>query len=273
MSTPSALLTPDFNQAAADFDRFLPQIHPVTLALLDHLPMPAPGATVLDVACGTGEPGLTLARRAPQVRLLGVDSADAMITIARAKADREQLTNTHFEVMPFETLAVADASVDSVISRFGLMMFGDVPTSARELGRVLRVGGNFSLAVWDDMTKNTLVHSLVQALRDYLPKDSALPTDRLTEWAAEGLRTRLLQEAGLREVQSEMFSWQYNFDSFEHAYSLVSLPGMFGRQLAALPPEAPQKIKRAVQNSLAAYQKDSGGYVIPHACRLIWGQR
>jgi hypothetical protein len=40
-----------------------------------------------------------------------------------------------------------------------------------------------------------------------------------------------------------------------------------------LPPEAPQKIKLDLQTSLAAYRQIGGGYVIPHACRLIWGQR
>lgn len=49
---------PDFNRMAGGFDRFLSLIHPVTLALLDHLPAPPVGATVLDVACGTGEPGV-----------------------------------------------------------------------------------------------------------------------------------------------------------------------------------------------------------------------
>jgi ubiquinone/menaquinone biosynthesis C-methylase UbiE len=92
MSTPSTLPMPDFNQMANSFDRYLPQIHPVALALLDHLPAPDPGATVLDVACGTGEPGLTLARRSPEVRVLGVDSASAMIEVAQGKAARRSPT-------------------------------------------------------------------------------------------------------------------------------------------------------------------------------------
>ena len=48
-------------------------MHPVTLALLDHLPAPAAGASVLDVAYGTGEPVLTLLRRWPNLELLRPD--------------------------------------------------------------------------------------------------------------------------------------------------------------------------------------------------------
>lgn len=102
------------------------------------------------MACGTGEPSLTLARRAPTVRILGVDRAEAMIPLASLKAARESLANARFELMSSERLALPDASMDAAISRFGLMMFGDVPASARELARVLRGGGSFSLAVWDE---------------------------------------------------------------------------------------------------------------------------
>ncbi len=263
---------PDFNRMAASFDRFLPQIHPVTLALLDHLPAPATGATVLDVACGTGEPGLTLARRWPGVRVLGVDSASAMIEVAQGKVARESLGNVCFEVMSSDSLALADESVDAVISRFGLMMFGDVRGSARELARVLRRGGHFSLAVWDDMTRNTLVYSLTMVMRDHLPKGHESPLNRLNEWAGEELRARLLEDAGVGTVRSEMFSWMYEFESFEGPWDLVSRMGMMTGQ-AALPPEAQQQIKLELLESLSAYREPAGGYRIPHACRLFWGQR
>lgn len=272
MSTPSALPMPDFNRMAASFDRYLPQVHPVTLALLDRLPAPAPDTTVLDVACGTGEPGLTLLRRSPEIRLLGVDSAAAMIEVARGKATRESLSNARFEVMSSDSLAIADESVDAVISRFGLMMFGDVRGSARELARVLRKGGPFSLAVWDDITKNTLVYSLTLVLRAHLPEGHESPLNRLSEWAAEGLRARLLEEAGLGTVRSEMFGWNYEFESFEEPWDLVNRMGTITGQ-AALPPEAQPQIRLEVEASLSEYRLPSGGYRIPHACRLFWGQR
>jgi 2-polyprenyl-3-methyl-5-hydroxy-6-metoxy-1,4-benzoquinol methylase len=78
---------PDYNELAVIFDRFLPLLAPVADAILDHLPALPAGARVLDVACGTGEPALTLARRPPDVQLLGVDAAGGMIEVARAKAE------------------------------------------------------------------------------------------------------------------------------------------------------------------------------------------
>ena len=263
---------PDFNRMAGGFDRFLSLIHPVTLALLDHLPAPPVGATVLDVACGTGEPGLTLARRSPEISVLGVDSAPTMIEVARSKVAAESLANARLEVMSSESLGLPDESVDAVISRFGLLMFGDVQASVREVARVLRKGGHVSLAVWDDMTKNTLVYSLMGVLRDHLPKGHESPLARLNELAVEGVRARLLEEAGVGVVRSEMFRWEYEFDDFEGPWALLDRMGMTSGQ-GQLPPEAREPIKLQLAAALTAYRLPSGGYRIPHACRLFWGQR
>ncbi|HEX8678714.1 MAG TPA: methyltransferase domain-containing protein [Chthoniobacterales bacterium] len=69
--------------------------------------------------------------------------------------------------MSAETLTCAAGSMDAVVSRFGLLMFGDVAASGRELARVLRSGGRFSVAVWHDMNKNTLVKTVIAALRPH----------------------------------------------------------------------------------------------------------
>lgn len=263
-------LTFDFSALAARFDRFLPQIEPVGLAVIDHVQLEA-GATVLDVACGTGEPGLTLARRAPGVNVVGVDQAEAMIGVARAKAAQAKLENARFEVMAMDALSLADASVDVVISRFGLLMFGDVAASARELARVLRRGGSFSVAVWDDPAENTLMGSLVAILRAHLPPDHRSPLEPLAAWAGEHRRTRLLEELGL-SVDTAMFRWSYRFESFDEPWEMVSGMGKLTGQ-ADLSPEIQAEVRQKLMDSLAPYRTSEGRYVIPHACRLLWGTR
>lgn len=263
---------PDFNKMASRFDDYLPQIRPVGLAVLDRLGALPGGATVLDVACGTGEPGLTLLRRMPGIHLLGVDSAPAAIDVARAKAAREALENVRFDVMSSDALALPDESVDAVISRFGLLMFGDVRASAREVSRVLRRGGSFSFAVWDDMTRNTLVHAMVRAVRARLPREHESLLDRLKELSAEGFRARLLEEAGIGAVSTEMFTWEYVFDDFDGPWDLLSRMGaMTGQSL--LSAEAEREVKAELVESLSPYRQGSGGYRIPHTCRLFWGER
>lgn len=269
MNRDPAAELPDYNALAAVFDRFLPLVTPVTDAILEHLgPLPA-NARVLDVACGTGEPGLTLARRSPDVQLLGVDAAAGMLEVAKAKAAREQLANVRFEVMGAETLACADGSMDAVLSRFGLLMFGDVAASARELARVLRDCGRFSVAVWHDMNKNTLVDTVITALRPHFSADHFLAFDRLTETDVSARLT----EAGFAEFDSAPFSWSYNFPSWEALWEFASGPGLFGPKFAAVGDTVKEQVRVKLMGDFGAYRQDDGSYLIPHTCRVWWGRR
>ncbi len=265
----NAAALPDYNNLATVFDRSLPLIEPVGSAVVAHIPARPEGANVLDIACGTGEPGLSLARRSPGIQLLGVDAALGMVEIARAKATRENLTNVRFEVMTAENLACADSSMDAVISRFGLLMFGDVEASARQLARVLRVGGHFSVAVWDNASTNTLFSSVVAALRPLVPTELIAPFDSFQLIEAG----RHLHGAGLTDAQSEFFSWHYDFHSLEAWWEFVSAPGLFSRQFAVLGEGEKEQVRAAVAAAMAAYRQDNGSYRIPHTCRLWWGQR
>ncbi len=259
----------DYDGLAAVFDRFLPLIEPVGSAVLAHLPELPAGARVLDVACGTGEPGLSLARRSPGIHLLGVDAALGMIEVARAKAKRDNLANARFEVMTAETLSLADASQDAVLSRFGLLMFGDVTASAHQLARVLREGGHFSVAVWDSASVNTLVNSTVAALRPLVAAELLGPFDSFSL----GDAGKQLLEAGLTRTKSGLFSWNYQFPSPEALWEFISGPGIFGRQFASLGEGEKEQVRLEVGASLAAYKGEDGSYRIPHTCRLWWGQR
>jgi ubiquinone/menaquinone biosynthesis C-methylase UbiE len=262
----------DFDQLATDFDRFLPQIHPVTLALLDRLPPPAAGAKLLDVACGTGEPGLTLLRLWPNLQLLGVDQSDAMIAVARNKAAREALHNARFVVMNCEALTLPDASVDAAVSRFGVLMFGDVPASSRELSRVLLPGGHFSIAVWDELAGNTLINVASEVMRAHLPRNYRSPLEPLEVWAGEERRPRALRDAGFAVVRTEPFAWSYRFASFEEVWDPVNrLASITGQ--AQLPPETHARVKEELAAALLEYRQPEGTYIVPQTCRLLWGQR
>lgn len=266
---PSPAGLPDYDRLASAFDRWLPLIEPVGLAVLDHLPALSDNARVLDVACGTGEPGLTLARRSPGVHLLGVDAAAGMIEVARAKAAHAGFANVRFEVMAAENLSCAEGSMDALVSRFGLLMFGDVATGARELARVLRVGGHFSLAVWDDPATNILAGTVLNTLRPYVSAEAVAFFDRLGEIGA-GER---LREAGITDARSEAFRWNYGFESEDVLWQFIAGPGMFTAYFARLGEADTVRMRSEIVAALLPYQQADGRYQIPHTCRLWWGEK
>jgi SAM-dependent methyltransferase len=105
-----------------------------------------PGARVLDIACGTGNTALPLARRGCIVT--GVDIATNLLEQARARASAENLAIT-FDEGDAEALPYADASFDAVTTMFGAMFAPRPELVARECARVLRPGGLLAMGNWN----------------------------------------------------------------------------------------------------------------------------
>ena len=105
----------------------------------------APGSRVLDVATGTGNLALPIARYGSVVT--GVDIAPNLLQQARARAAAEGLTLA-FDEGDAEALPYADGSFDVVVSMFGAMFAPRPENVAAEIARVLRPGGTLALANW-----------------------------------------------------------------------------------------------------------------------------
>jgi SAM-dependent methyltransferase len=104
-----------------------------------------PRARVLDIACGTGNATIALARRGAVVT--GLDITPHLLEEARARAVREGL-RIRFDEGFAETLPYPDGSFDVLVSMFGIM-FSPLPaTAVSEMARVLRPGGRLALANW-----------------------------------------------------------------------------------------------------------------------------
>jgi demethylmenaquinone methyltransferase/2-methoxy-6-polyprenyl-1,4-benzoquinol methylase len=101
-----------------------------------------PGSHVLDVATGTGDLALELARRvAPGGGVVGSDFAPAMLARARAKAGQAAGLRPRFELGDALALPYGDASFDAATAAFGVRNFQDLGAGLAEMARVVRPGG------------------------------------------------------------------------------------------------------------------------------------
>src|SRR4051794_27766210 len=123
------------------------QLGPVGTAIIDRLDI-RDDQQHLDIASGTGEPGLTVAQHAPHGRVVLTDLSAEMLDIAARRARAQGITNVDTKVCGADDLPFTDAAFDSVSVRFGYMFFPDMAAATAEFARVLRPGGRLGSSVW-----------------------------------------------------------------------------------------------------------------------------
>ena len=109
----------------------------------------APGAAVLDAACGSGASALPAARAVgPGGSVVGADLSTALVELARTKATRAGLTNVTFRIADMREVGYPDDAFDAVVCVFGIFFVDDMPALARELWRMVRPGGVLAVTTW-----------------------------------------------------------------------------------------------------------------------------
>jgi len=103
----------------------------------------APGGRALDVACGTGDLALALARRVgPAGEIVGIDFSPGMLDEARRKAAMlDGALGITYEQGDAMSLPHLDDAFDAATVGFGARNFADLGRGLAEMARVVRPGG------------------------------------------------------------------------------------------------------------------------------------
>lgn len=168
---------------------------------------------ILDVATGTGDLALAMARRMRGVQVLGVDLSENMLAEARRKATACGLDErVVLSLGDAERLEVADASVDVVTVAFGVRNFGDLGAGLREIARVLKPGGKVVILEFST-PRNPLFrrvyglysHRLLPAIGGMISKDRKayeyLPAS-VDEFPAPECFMAMMREAGFKDCRA-----------------------------------------------------------------------
>jgi demethylmenaquinone methyltransferase/2-methoxy-6-polyprenyl-1,4-benzoquinol methylase len=101
---------------------------------------------VLDLATGTGDLAIDIARMHPGAQVIGLDPSPRMLAVAQAKLARRGLTDRVTLVRgDAQALPYASCEMDAATIAFGIRNVPDRPAALREMARVVRPGGRVAV--------------------------------------------------------------------------------------------------------------------------------
>lgn len=247
-------------------DRLFESVRPVSDWIVDEVD-PRPGDTILELTAGPGETGFLAAQRVgPEGRLISTDLSPGMVAAATRGAHNRALSNVECRVMDAQAIDLPDASVDGVLSRFGVMLVPEPRRVLAEARRVLRAGRRFAYAVWGPPERNPWLTSLVAALLQTGHAPPMAPDSDSSPFSLSDPATHraFLHDTGFTQVRVEEITGTMQFVDTDDYYSLQSsVGGPIAPFVASLTDSQHEAIKESLRPILEPF-RERGDYQIPY---------
>jgi ubiquinone/menaquinone biosynthesis C-methylase UbiE len=217
-------------------------------ATVSRLPLTA-GRTVLDLCCGAGASAIPAARVAgPEGCVLGIDVAEPLLEIARARAVREGLTNIEFRYGDATRTALPDGSFDAVICVFGVFFAPDMAGFVAEMWRLVRPGGVLAITTWGPGLFEPASTAFWESVRDIEPSlfKAFNPWDEITTEAA---LADLLTRGGVKHSAVMAAPGWHHLDHPDRFWDIVLGSG-YRATIDALSQEQHDLVRRRVLSEL-----------------------
>ena len=209
---------------------------------------------VLDVGCGTGATTLAVARRLGATgQCVGVDISEPMLDAARARAERERISATFIradaESHPFEP-----SSFDAVMSRFGVMFFGDSVRAFANLRRAVRSGAALRVVAWRSAEENPFMTTAERAAAPLMPNLPPRVPDAPGQFAFANARRvhDILAESGWAEIDMQPVDVECTLPESELAWHATRF-GPLGRVLHEADDRTRARVVDAVRAAFEPY--------------------
>ena len=178
---------------------------------------------VLDVASGTGEPGLTIASMLTSGKVISTDLAEGMLEVARENAAKQGIMNFETLVADVSELPFEDNTFDAISCRFGYMFFPDMLLATREMVRVLKPGGRITTSVWDVPEKNFWVTAIMGTIHKNMELPQSSPgAPGMFRCSENGLIAHLFSQAGLKNIVETEVSSKLNTGTTEVYWEMMT---------------------------------------------------
>jgi len=143
-------------------------LSPVIGPLVDFA-APRHGSTAIDVGCGCGATTLEVARAiGPSGRVIGIDISEPMLALAGERL--REFSQASCQLGDAASLPLQGIGAELIVSRFGVMFFGDPVAAFGNLRTGLASRGRLRFACWRPIHENPWLQIPLHAVYEHAPR-------------------------------------------------------------------------------------------------------
>lgn len=229
---------------------------------------------ILDIAAGTGEPGLTIATMLDGGSVVITDLAEDMLVVAKENAMNRNISNVSFVACDVCELPFEDNSFDAISCRMGFMFFPDMQMAANEMARVLKPGGRIATSVWDGPEKNFWVTATMGTVNRIMELPAPPPgAPGMFRCSKPGLIKEIFEKAGLKNVTEQPVMGRFNAGNVDTYWNMTcEVAAPFAAAMGKADEATREKIKKGVYDIINEKFPD-GKVNIDTAAIIIAGEK
>lgn len=227
-----------------------------------------PGMRVLDLASGSGQPAVSLARSVgPEGYVVATDLVPGMLLGTLERAAALECRNVDCVAADAGDLPFRSETFDRLTCRFGVMFFPDLEHALAEVQRVLKPGGRVAFLAWGEARRNNFFDATTGVLKRFV--QSPVETSDLAHRFAEpGSLSTALRRAAFQEVVETFHSIRWPWPGPPEGYwdYSVEVRRSFRKIFETLPPDAQQQAR---QESIAEMTRYYDGRQVNFSAYIV----
>jgi ubiquinone/menaquinone biosynthesis C-methylase UbiE len=235
---------------------------------------PKNSEVILDVAGGTGEPGLTIASMLKDGKVSITDLAESMLEIARENAVQRGIKNIEIRACDVCELPFDDSTFDAISCRKGFMFFPDMVLAAKEMARVLKPGGRIAASVWNVPEKNFWITAIMETISRNMELPPLPPgAPGMFRCAEDGFMSDLFSQAGLKNISLYEIAGKLNSKTTDVYWEMMTEIGApIVAALSSADDNMREKIKSEVYQVVNEKYPD-GNVIMDSSAIVIYGEK